>query len=110
MFMNIQENQIEVNDYLDLYLYAKNIGDKPWQAEIIEKLKIIVNENPKSRLHSLTELLEKYKRLNGEILGIYQQMKHQSSNINLDVKIQQLKKQRILLGRQIELTKGHSAK
>ena len=34
--MNIQENQIEVNDYLDLYLYAKNIGDKPWQAEIIE--------------------------------------------------------------------------
>jgi hypothetical protein len=39
--MNIQENQIEVNDYLDLYLYAKNIGDTPWQSEIIEKLKII---------------------------------------------------------------------
>ena len=108
--MNIQENQIEVNDYLDLYLYAKNIGDKPWQAEIIEKLKIIINENQKSRLLALTALLEKYKRLNGEILATYQQMKHQPPTVNLDVKIQQLKQQRILLGRQIELTKRHSSK
>jgi hypothetical protein len=62
------------------------------------------------RLYSLTELLEKYKRLNGEILDIYHQLKHQPSNINLDVKIQQLKQQRILLGRQIALTKSHSSK
>ena len=52
--MNIQENQIEINDYLDLYLYAKNIGDEPWQAEIIEKLKTTSNPNQKTRLLALT--------------------------------------------------------
>lgn len=30
---------MSVNDYLDLYNYAKAINDGQWQADIIEKLK-----------------------------------------------------------------------
>jgi hypothetical protein len=36
--VNISETQLKINDYLDLYLYAKRIDDPLWQEEIIEKL------------------------------------------------------------------------
>ncbi|QGQ47670.1 hypothetical protein [Metabacillus sediminilitoris] len=39
--MSIQEDNVLVNDFLDLYLYAGKIGDPLWQEEIIENLKII---------------------------------------------------------------------
>lgn len=37
--MNFGEIQLCVNDYLDLYLFAKSMNDPLWQQEIIEKLK-----------------------------------------------------------------------
>ncbi len=33
------EIKLNVNDYLDLYLFAKKIDDTLWQHEIIEKLR-----------------------------------------------------------------------
>lgn len=33
------ETELWINDYLDLYLYAKRMDDYLWQQEIIEKLK-----------------------------------------------------------------------
>ena len=36
--MNHCEVKIWVNDYLDLYLYAKSMNDHLWQQEIIEIL------------------------------------------------------------------------
>lgn len=33
------ETQSWINDYLDLYLYAKRMEDDLWQQEIIEKLR-----------------------------------------------------------------------
>jgi hypothetical protein len=44
MFMSIIEAHLEVNDYLDLYIYAESIGDDSWQYEIIEKLQNFQNE------------------------------------------------------------------
>lgn len=39
IFMHHGETELWINDYLDLYLYAKSIEDYLWQQEIIEKLK-----------------------------------------------------------------------
>lgn len=47
--MNHRNKQLWINDYLDLYLYAKSIDDYWWQQEIIEKLQnfhIKQKENP----------------------------------------------------------------
>jgi hypothetical protein len=101
MFMSIQEDNLLVNDYLDLYLYAGEIGDTLWQEEIIENLKIIYNKKKQPELAGLNMYLERFKRLNEEILSIYQQMRQQSSIEHLEQRIQELKQQRIVVGRQI---------
>ncbi|MEH7121012.1 hypothetical protein V7128_26930 [Neobacillus vireti] len=36
--MNDIEEKMWINDYLDLYLYAKSMNDYLWQQEILEKL------------------------------------------------------------------------
>ena len=38
IFMNHSEVKMWVNDYLDLFLYAKSMNDLLWQQEIIEIL------------------------------------------------------------------------
>ncbi|WP_141432106.1 hypothetical protein [Bacillus sp. 03113] len=94
---------VEVNDYLDLYLYADRIGDTTWKLEIIEKLKNIQNSTKKTENKSLDSrnLWEQYKKVNEQILSIYDQLRAQTSNIELHEKIGKLKEQRLFLGQQI---------
>jgi hypothetical protein len=42
--MSIIETNLNINDYLDFYIYAESIGDNSWQHEIIEKLQNFHNE------------------------------------------------------------------
>jgi recombinational DNA repair protein RecR len=98
--MNIQEIKLQINDYLDLYLYAGIMGDKLWQQETIEKLKNIVTEKIQKPT-DLNKLMIRYKRINEEILTIYHQMKQQSTHHYLEEKLRELKQQRLILGRQI---------
>lgn len=104
--MSVREIQLEVNDYLDLYLYAGSIGDTSWQQEIMEKLQNFHNEVKKeNQSFALDNLLEKYKHLNEEILTIYSQIRSQPSNSYLHDKVLKLKQQRISLGREIRKVK-----
>ena len=53
--------QLDVNDYLDLFLLARNIGDILWQNEILEKLKNFSNESySKNQSLDIDTLWEKY--------------------------------------------------
>jgi hypothetical protein len=102
---------LNVNDYLDLYLFAGKVGDTLWQHEIIEKLQNLSNKNPSTEpLQDIEVLWINYKSVNEKILALYQQMRNQSTNDELQEKIWDLKQQRILLGRQIGLTKGSPTK
>ncbi|MGP7818656.1 hypothetical protein [Niallia sp. 01092] len=105
--MHISKTHVEVNDYLDLYLYAGSIGDDSWQHEIIEKLKNVHN-NTLSQNESLIidNLWEKYKHINEEILTAYHQLRNQSSNKDLQDKLWELKQQRVSLSQQIRLAKN----
>jgi hypothetical protein len=105
------EIELNVNDYLDLYLFAKKIGDTPWQNEIIEKLRNFSTERSiKNQPLEKDILWKKYKMINEEIYTLYQEIQNPFTNEELQEKIMDLKQQRILLGRQIGLTKGNSFK
>ena len=109
--MSIKEQQLWMNDYLDLYLYAQSIGDSSWQQELMEKLQNFHNEVRKENQSiELNKLLEKYKYLNDQILTIYHQIRSQPSNVYLQDKIWKLKQQRISLGREIRLAKSQSSR
>ena len=106
--MSIQETHLEINDYLDLYLFAGSIDDSLWQHEILEKLQNVHHSKNQQSLvpHNL---LEEYKHLNEEILTLYHQLRQQPSNEYLQEKILELKQQRVSLGRHIHLAKNQSS-
>ena len=43
------EIELNVNDYLDLYLFAGDLGETIWQLEIIEQLEALTTEKPLKR-------------------------------------------------------------
>ncbi|KKI90493.1 hypothetical protein WQ54_21345 [Bacillus sp. SA1-12] len=102
--MSIHEEELQVNDYLDLYLFAGQIGDPLWQQEIIEKLKTIQSKKKQNQSTLLKNLIERYKQLNDEILSIYNQKNHQY----FDWKLRKLKHQRLIVGRQIRTIQSSS--
>jgi hypothetical protein len=63
LWMNDGEAKMWINDYLDLYLYAKRMNDVLWQQEIIEKLQHSQHDI-KSEETSIDSknLLEKYEQ------------------------------------------------
>ncbi|WP_052137952.1 hypothetical protein [Heyndrickxia ginsengihumi] len=104
--MNINVAQIKetwVNDYLDLYLFAKNIRDIKWQQEILEILKSADQEIEKEKeviLHK--ELWDEYDQINEQLLSIYEQLKTNPYRTELQDRLWELKLKRVELNRQIQ--------
>lgn len=94
--------KFEVDDFLDLYLLAKQLGDKGWQEEIIKQLKNptqeIVEENQLLTIHNLW--LE-YKSINIDILELYNKLKYNTTEEDLFGKINELKEKRLNLTHKI---------
>lgn len=100
--------RLNSDDYLDLYLFAKKMGDKIWQNEIMMKLRNVTNGRPEE-IQSLDRygLWENYQKVNIEIITLYRKLGDRSSNENdyLREKIMKLKQERAAIGRQMNLTK-----
>ncbi|WP_338447998.1 hypothetical protein R4Z09_17310 [Niallia oryzisoli] len=91
---------LTVDEYLDLYHLAGELGDELWQDEIMEKLRngeFIAEHTIKIR-----QLWNKYKKVNMEMLDLYRKLQEDSSNEALMTKIRALKQQRLILNRQIQ--------
>lgn len=61
-----------VNDYLDLYNYARSIGDSEWENSILETLRNmdqLLKEERKKQL--LRELLTSYDRINRQLMEVF---------------------------------------
>lgn len=98
---------LEVNDLLDLYLLAQNLGDEAWQQEILEELHSfnpIEVENKKE----IGSLWSQYKTINDHILAVYQQLRLEPNNSSHFDKILELKQQRNLLYQQIQLKESQT--
>lgn len=105
--MSNNEVLLEVNDYLDLYLYAKSIGDQAWQEEIIHKLQNY-NQHPIHQTKVTNQLLAEFKHINKKILGLYQELHTDSFNSYIPEKIMDLKQRRIEITRQLRTQQIHS--
>jgi hypothetical protein len=100
--MNLKEANLNVDDYLDLYLLAGSLSDKSWQDEMMKKLQNFQNEHSKiDPVLEIHNLWIEYKKVNIELLDLYQQLRNQSSNKELHKKAEVLKQQRMSLSRKI---------
>ncbi|WP_141433319.1 hypothetical protein [Bacillus sp. 03113] len=93
-----------VDDYLDLYLYAKSMGDVLWQEEILLALRQSEIKAEEEKMTSNSEnLLKQYKKVNDDILQYYHQMQTFSPSANSENRLRLLKEQRLALGRRIKM-------
>lgn len=92
---------LEINDLLDLYLLAKNLGDEAWQQEVLEELR---NFNPTEikNKKEISSLWKQYKTINDRILKIHQQLRVEPNNSTCLDKIFELKEKRNWLYLQIQ--------
>jgi|SRR3954469_17671304 hypothetical protein len=102
--MSEEENYLEVNDYLDLYLLSGSLGDNIWQEEILGKLQTIHhNENTHQDSSLMIDnLWKQYKMINVEILALYNLLQKHPANEELKEKIWNLRQQRISISSQIK--------
>ncbi|MEK3799220.1 hypothetical protein MHI18_13470 [Peribacillus sp. FSL H8-0477] len=91
---------LTVDEYLDLYLFAKDLGDIHWQNEIIEQLK---NHNQKTdKTWEIQALWESFERVNNEILALYKELRNDSAISEvIGEKLWTLKQQRMEISREI---------
>ena len=106
--LNNEGTILEVNDYLDLYLLAKSLGDQAWQEEIITNLQNY-NQHQVEQNKSIHNLWSEFKRLNEKILELYQELRTDSTNNSyLEERIMDLKQKRVKITRQLRLKKDPS--
>ncbi|MEK3724821.1 hypothetical protein [Paenibacillus sp. FSL H8-0034] len=100
--------QAWVDDYLDLYNYAKHIGDTAWQQQIIEALShkdmIIQNQVQEMQEKLKQDLWKMFDAVNRNMLQIYEELR-KSQDIkqveDLRKQVWELKSQRIDISRKI---------
>lgn len=108
--MNKKGMELGVNDFLDIYLLARNLGDHIWQQEMIEKLENLREEEISKQDPTLTihNLWLEYKHINTKILDLYNQLRNDSSDSEIYRKIKSLKQQRINISRKIYTAERNS--
>lgn len=88
--MKIREDVVReqwLNDYLDLYQFARETGDLDWQQDILSKLQkwdVLVKEQMDTML--IDHLWQKFDEINIKLLDIYKKMK----NTPLDYEFERL--------------------
>jgi hypothetical protein len=94
-----------INDYLDLYNFAGQLGDVEWQNEILSNLKIAKIEIQKETYaKKRDELWQKFDYINQELLSLYQKIRQsqlENEVEKLKSQVWELKLQRILISKEI---------
>jgi hypothetical protein len=100
--VNREEINLVVDDLLDLYLLAGSLGDDLWKDEMLKKLQNQPKVNS-TLSPALQRLWVEYKKVNMEILNLYNQIKSRKFTEALQEKIWNLKNQRMELSRKISV-------
>ncbi|KWX86165.1 hypothetical protein AMQ83_20480 [Paenibacillus riograndensis] len=97
---------MSVDDYLDLYNYAKAINDGQWQADIIESLKNHKETAAEQqRMDSVKELWIRFDEINLLLMELFDKLRNQEEDPESDrwkERIWELKLERITLAKQIQ--------
>ncbi|WP_027091887.1 hypothetical protein [Cohnella thermotolerans] len=94
-----------IDDYLDLYNFAVQIGDEAWQEEIVGRLRSRETHIRELAEHlALQELWRKFDAINRRMLEIYDQLKSNRDEANvqrLRETVWELKQQRAIIASKI---------
>ncbi|ACT00874.1 hypothetical protein [Paenibacillus sp. JDR-2] len=95
-----------INDYLDLYNYAKQIGDQEWQRDISRSLAGWKEQASQQALSmKAAELWRKFDVINRKMLDLYRQLRNSDDSSDLKTlreEVWLLKLQRVELSRQFK--------
>ncbi|MEJ8306308.1 hypothetical protein [Saccharibacillus sacchari] len=96
---------MSVDDYLDLYNYAKSIGDTEWQASLTAALtELLSTPSLSAEETKLAALWERFDRINEELKTLFLNMRTQSSSAYVgrwEERIWELKMERIVVSQHI---------
>lgn len=97
---------MSVDDYLDLFNYAKAINDRQWQADIIERLKSLKETSEEQRtIEGIMELWNRFDHINVLLVELSNKLKEneaaQESGLWKE-QIWELKLERITIAKQIQ--------
>ena len=94
-----------INDYLDLYNFAGQLGDVQWQNEIIANLQSAEAEIKKEAYaKKIDQLWQKFDFINQELLTLYQKLRQSQFETEVERlknQVWELKLQRILISKEI---------
>ncbi|NOU95866.1 hypothetical protein GC093_21955 [Paenibacillus sp. LMG 31456] len=90
-----------VDDYLDLYNYARKLGDTEWQQQILQTL------NNKDELRETLQynLWKMFDTINGKMLELYEQLRRSKDSNQIETlreQVWELRNQRIVISRRIK--------
>ncbi|WP_416046045.1 hypothetical protein [Priestia megaterium] len=104
--MNSRQTALSTDDYLDLYLLAKEIKDETWQQETLAALKTQQNRSFEEKQSALVqEIWEDFKQLNEVISFTYRLIQKEPTNEQFQTKLRHLRERRITLSRELYLAK-----
>jgi uncharacterized coiled-coil protein SlyX len=96
--------QARIDDYLDLYNYAKLLGDVVWQQEIINKLSDQALQDEEVHYFILQELWNRFETINRKLIALHQQLKDSNDTVlaeQIKEQMWELKLQRVAITRKI---------
>lgn len=97
-----------VNDYLDLYNYARSIGDSEWETELLETLRKKEGLREYRKAVLLRELWSTYRRVNEQLTEVFTDMRNTADRKQTEIlqeKWYNLKVKRMAIARKIMETK-----
>ncbi|MED4065974.1 hypothetical protein [Priestia megaterium] len=104
--MNSRQTALSTDDYLDLYLLAKETKDETWQQETLAALKTQQNRSFEEKQSALVqEIWEDFKQLNEDISFTYRLIQKEPTNEQFQTKLRHLRERRITLSRELYLAK-----
>ncbi|WKB34785.1 hypothetical protein QS257_12815 [Terrilactibacillus sp. S3-3] len=101
--------QAQIDNYLDLYLYAGKIQDKAWQEAIIAKLSSL--QSGETDLQKEKSLQQQFIEVNRQILAMYRHIRrHTLDDVpgELTERLFSLKQKRLEISREIETLKNNN--
>ncbi|MFD1774657.1 hypothetical protein [Paenibacillus rhizophilus] len=97
---------MSVDDYLDLYNYAKQIGDAQWQAELIQTLKELKSmTEAEIREQKIKEMWNRFDDINVILLELFEKLRNGGSDIQARAwkeRVWELKLERISLAKKLQ--------
>lgn len=94
----------QIDNYLDLYRYAKQLNDRSWQADIVKQLKELQKDVSNKTDKEIHSLYQQFNDVNHRILILYRKLRRHEVEMTDErlCALFALKQRRVALGKEID--------